>query len=308
MRAKTKDVERLFQKKPEFRVSQKRKNSSSVSANRWSVVECYTWWLTHTGLVLTASTRPIALRDCQRSWRDTFTLYLRSIGSLQHHGWTRLSTSEIRHLLSTGHCMSTKRRKTNRAEKQEGTCLATKKKMKNKKSNQIKNNRQKLICHFWKCGWKSYLVLVSSWQILIWFIPLCGVNFHQEEDEAAWEDAAISGLGRGESNGEGKKEKARFATTYLSAFFIIGWKVKTEVTSDSLYLSQIFFFPSLAPGPNSQLPLQNLLASPAPAVYILCIGSHVLTISNLKDRQTIADSRKLDHCDIRVMCRVRQPK
>lgn len=182
------------------------------------------------------------------------------------------------------------------------------KQMKNKKLNQIKNNKHKLICHFWKCGWKSYLVLVSSWQILIWFIPLCGVNFHQEEDEAAWEDAAISGLGRGESNGEGKEEKARFATTYLSAFFIIGWKVKTEVTSDSLYLSQIFFFPSLAPGPNSQPPLQILLASPPPAVYILFIGSHVLPISNLTDRQTIADSRKLDHCDIRVMCRVKQPK
>lgn len=52
-----------------------------------------------------------------------------------------------------------------------------------------------------------------------------GVNFHQGEDEetdgAAWKDAAISGLDRGERNGEGKEEKAWFATTYLSAFFSV---------------------------------------------------------------------------------------
>lgn len=110
-------------------------------------------------------------------------------------------------------------------------------------------------------------------------------------DGAPSEDAAISGLGRGETNGERKEEKAGFATTYLSAFFFFGWKVKTEVTNDSLYLSQILFSPFLAPSPlNSQLPLQIPLASPPSVVYIFCISLHVLSISNLTDRQTTRES------------------
>lgn len=46
-------------------------------------------------LMLPASRRPTALRGCQHSRRDTFTLYLTSTDSLQRHGWTRLYTQEI---------------------------------------------------------------------------------------------------------------------------------------------------------------------------------------------------------------------
>lgn len=43
--------------------------------------------------------------------------------------------------------------------------------------------------------------------------------------------------------GRGKKQKLGLPQPVSFFFFFIGWKVKSEVTSDSLYLSQIFFFP-----------------------------------------------------------------
>lgn len=136
-------------------MSQKRRDSLSASANRWSVVECCTGLLAHTGPMLSASRRPAALRDCQHSWRDTFTLYLTSIDSLHHRGWTRLYTQEIHAPAQRRHTASDRTLHVNPPEENKpsggtgGDVFGKKKSIKSNKEQ--RKALQKLVCHVCKC-------------------------------------------------------------------------------------------------------------------------------------------------------------
>lgn len=70
-------------------------------------------------------------------------------------------------------------------------------------------------------------------------------NKDEERDGGVWQDPAISGLDKGE-----RKEERRGKRKAVNFFFFTGLKVKTELTTEFLYLpSYIFSSPGRLEGP-----------------------------------------------------------